>query len=124
MRGSWMLGSLFWKSALAFAYRCFGAVVTFAFGVSFARMMSIEEYGALVSLMTFGLIASTIGLVGQQLRVLREIPSLAARKDYTATGSIVAKRVRVACFGSIAATVISLFIFVVAAGRGGGLGRW
>ncbi|MBT1513070.1 oligosaccharide flippase family protein [Bradyrhizobium sp. SRL28] len=119
-----MFESLFWKSALTFVYRCSGAVVTFAFGVSFARMMSIEEYGALVSLMTFGLIASTIGLVGQQLRVLREIPVLAAQKDYTAIGSIVAQGVRLAGLGSIAATVIALFIFVVAYGRGGVFGRW
>ncbi|MBR1246039.1 oligosaccharide flippase family protein [Bradyrhizobium sp. AUGA SZCCT0169] len=119
-----MFGSLFWKSVLAFAYRCSGAVVTFAFGVCFARMMSIEEYGVLVSLMTFGFIASTIGLVGQQLLVLREVPSLATRKDYTAIGSIVAKRVRVACLGSIAATAIALLIFVAARGRGGVFGRW
>ncbi|MBR1269810.1 lipopolysaccharide biosynthesis protein [Bradyrhizobium sp. AUGA SZCCT0222] len=119
-----MFGSLFWKSVLAFAYRCSGAVVTFAFGVCFARMMSIEEYGVLVSLMTFGFIASTIGLVGQQLLVLREIPSLATRKDYTSIGSIVAKRVRVACLGSIAATAIALLIFVAAHGRGGVFGRW
>ena len=119
-----MLGSLFWKSVLAFVYRCAGAVVTFAFGVSFARMMSIEEYGALVSLMTFGLIAATIGSVGQQLRVLLEIPSLAAQKNYTAVGSIVAKRVRVTCLGSIAATVIALLVFVAAHGRGGIFGRW
>lgn len=119
-----MLGSLFGKSVLAFAYRCSGAVVTFAFGVCFARIMSIEEYGVLVSLMTFGLIASTVGLVGQQLLVLREIPSLAARKDYAAIGSIVSHRVRVTCWGSIAATVIGLLIFVVAHGRGGIFGRW
>ena len=119
-----MLGSLFGKSVLAFAYRCSGAVVTFAFGVCFARMMSIEEYGALMSLITFGLIASTIGLVGQQLLVVREIPSLAARKDYPAIGSIVSSRVRVTCAGSIAATVIALLIFVVAHGRGGIFGRW
>jgi O-antigen/teichoic acid export membrane protein len=87
-------------------------------------MMSIEEYGALVSLMTFGLIAATIGSVGQQLRVLLEIPSLAARKNYTAVGSIVAKRVRVTCLGSIAATVIALLVFVAAHGRGGIFGRW
>lgn len=119
-----MLGSLFGKSVLAFVYRCSGAVVTFAFGVCFARMMSIEEYGVLVSLMTFGLIASTIGLVGQQLLVLREIPSLAARKDYPAIGSIVSRRVRVTCVGSIAATMIAVLIFVVAHGRGGIFGRW
>src|SRR6202012_2387057 len=78
----WMVESLFWNSLLALVYRCSGAVVTFAFGISFARMMSIEEYGALVSLMTFGIVVATIGGVGQQLRVLLEIPSLAARKDY------------------------------------------
>src|SRR5687767_13173432 len=98
-----MSGSLFRKTVLTFLYRCSGAVVTFAFGVGFARMMSIEEYGALVSLMTFGLIASTIGLVGQPLRVLRDIPVLAAQKDYTKIGSIVVQRVRLACLGSIAA---------------------
>jgi O-antigen/teichoic acid export membrane protein len=119
-----MLGSLFGKSVLAFVYRCSGAVVTFAFGVCFARMMTIEEYGALVSLMTFGLITATIGLVGQQLIVLLEIPSLAVRKDYTAIGSIVAKRLRVVCWGSIAATVIALLVFVAAHGRDGIFGRW
>ncbi|WP_249147637.1 lipopolysaccharide biosynthesis protein [Bradyrhizobium sp. AUGA SZCCT0177] len=109
---------------MAFVYRCSGAVVTFAFGVCFARMMSIEEYGVLVSLMTFGLIASTIGLVGQQLRVLREIPSLAAEKNYPAIESLVGKRVHVACLGTIAATGIGLLIFVVAHGRGVVFGRW
>jgi O-antigen/teichoic acid export membrane protein len=119
-----MFVSLFWKSVLAFVYRCSGAVVTFAFGVCFARMMTIEEYGALVSLMTFGLITATIGLVGQQLSVLLEIPSLAVRKDYTAIGSIVAKQLRVVCLGSIAATVIALLVFVAAHGRDGIFGRW
>ncbi|KRR16791.1 hypothetical protein CQ14_14475 [Bradyrhizobium lablabi] len=119
-----MFGSLFGKSVLAFVYRCSGAVVTFAFGICFARMMSIEEYGALVSLMTFGLIASTIGLAGQQLRVLREVPVFAARKDYAAIGSIVAERVHVVCLGSISATMIALLIFVAADGRGGIFGRW
>lgn len=52
---------LFWNSVLAFVYRCSGALVTFVFGVGFARMMSIQEYGALVSLMTFGFVAATIG---------------------------------------------------------------
>lgn len=119
-----MFGSLFWKSVLTFAYRCSGALVTFAFGVSFARMMSIEEYGALVSLMTFGLIASTFGLVGQPLRVLREIPVLAAQKDYAAISSIVSRRASLACLGGIAATLIGLGMFVVAHGRGGVFGRW
>ncbi len=115
---------IFRQSWLALVYRCSGAVVTFLFGVSFARMMSIEEYGVLMSLMTFGFIAATVGLVGQQLHVLREIPSLAARKNYTAIGSIVAKRVRVICLGSIAATVTALLVFVAAHGRGGIFGRW
>lgn len=119
-----MFGSLFFKSVLTFVYRCSGAVVTFAFGISFARMMSIEEYGALVSLMTFALIASTFGLVGQPLRVLREIPVLAAQKDYAAISSIVVRRASLACLGSIAATVIGFFMFVVAHGRGRVFGYW
>jgi O-antigen/teichoic acid export membrane protein len=119
-----MFSTIFRQSWLALVYRCSGAVVTFLFSVSFARMMSIEEYGALMSLMTFALIASTVGVVGQQLPVLREIPSLAARKSYTAIGSIVANRVRVACFGSIAATVMALVVFVAANGRDGIFGRW
>ena len=119
-----MLGSLFGKSVLAFVYRCSGAVVTFAFGVCFARMMTIEEYGALVSLMTFGLIAATVGLVGQQLSALLEVPSLAARKDYPAISTMVAKRLRVACLGSIVATVVLLLVFVASHGRDGIFGRW
>ncbi len=115
---------IFRQSWLALVYRCSGAVVTFLFGVSFARMMSIEEYGVLMSLMTFTFIAATVGLVGQQLLVLREIPSLAARKNYTAISSIVAKRVRVTCLGSIAATVTALLVFVAAHGQGGIFGRW
>src|SRR5258708_18471198 len=77
-----------------------------------------------MSRMTFGFIAATVGLVGQQLHVLREIPSLAARKNYTAIGSIVAKRVPLLCLGSIAATVIALLVSVAAHGRGGRFGRW
>ncbi|MGX9428743.1 MULTISPECIES: lipopolysaccharide biosynthesis protein [Bradyrhizobium] len=115
---------IFRQSWLALVYRCSGAVVTFLFGVSFTRMMSIEEYGALMSLMTFGFMAATVGLIGQQLRVLREIPSLAARKHYTPIVSIVAKRVRVACLGSIAATVTALLVFIAAQGREGIFGRW
>jgi O-antigen/teichoic acid export membrane protein len=109
---------------LAFVYRCSGAVVTFAFGVGFARMMSIQEYGALVSLMTFGFVAATIGGGGQQLRVLLEIPSLAARKNYAAIGSIVSQRVRVTCLGSIAMTAIGLVLFAAAHGQEGIFGRW
>jgi O-antigen/teichoic acid export membrane protein len=119
-----MFSTIFRQSWLALVYRCSGAVVTFLFGVSFARMMSIEEYGALMSLMTFGLIAATAGLVGQQFLVLREIPSLAARKNYAAIGSIVARRVRVTYFGSITATVVALLVFVAAHGREGIFGRW
>ncbi len=115
---------IFQQSWLALVYRCSGAVVTFLFGVSFARMMSIEEYGVLMSLMTFGFIAATIGLVGQQLCVLREIPSLAARKNYPAIGAIVAERVRVTSLGAIAMTVAGLLVFVAAHGRGGIFGRW
>jgi O-antigen/teichoic acid export membrane protein len=119
-----MFSTVFRQSWLALVYRCSGAVVSFLFGVSFARMMSIEEYGALMSLMTFALVASTVGLVGQQLRVLREIPSLAARKNYLEIGSIVANRVRVACLGSIAVAMISLLLFVAAHGRDGIFGSW
>jgi O-antigen/teichoic acid export membrane protein len=119
-----IFSTIFRQSWLALVYRCSGAVVTFLFGVSFARMMSIEEYGVLVSLMTFGFIAATAGLVGQQFLVLREIPSLAARKNYAAIGSIVAKRVRVTYFGSITVTVIALLVFVAAHGREGIFGRW
>ncbi|MGX1102527.1 MULTISPECIES: oligosaccharide flippase family protein [Bradyrhizobium] len=119
-----MFSNVFRQSWLALAYRCSGAVVSFLFGVSFARMMNIEEYGALMSLMTFALVASTVGLVGQQFRVLREIPSIAARKDYPEIGSIVAKRLRVACLGSVAVTVIALLPFVAAHGRGGIFGSW
>jgi O-antigen/teichoic acid export membrane protein len=119
-----MVGSLLWNSVLALAYRCSGAAIMFVFGVSFARMMSIQEYGALVSLMTFGLVAATIGGVGQQLRVLLEIPSLAARKNYAAIGSIVSQRVRVTCLGGIAMTAIGLVLFIVAHGRDGIFGRW
>ncbi|WP_065752149.1 oligosaccharide flippase family protein [Bradyrhizobium paxllaeri] len=119
-----MFESLVWKSVLTFIYRCSGALISFAFGVSFARMMSIEEYGTLVSLMSFAMIASTFGLVGQPLRVLREIPILAAQKDYTAIGSIVVQRVRLACLGSTVATGIALCMFVVAHGREGVFGRW
>ena len=57
----------------------------------------------LVSLIPFRLIASTNALVGQQLRVLREIPVLADQQDYRAIGSIVAQGVRLAGLGSIAA---------------------
>src|SRR6266702_4543229 len=119
-----MFSTIFRQSWLALVYRSSGAVVSFLFGVSFARMMSIEEYGALMSLMTFALVASTVGLVGQQLRVLREIPSLAARKNYPEIGSIVANRVRVACLGSIAVAVIAFLGFVAAHGRDGIFGRW
>lgn len=119
-----MVGSLFWKSVLALIYRCAGAAVTFAFGVSFARMMSIQEYGALVSLMNFGFVAAMIGGGGQQLRVLLEIPSLAARKEYTAIDSIVSQRARVTFFGSIAMTAIGLILFVAAHGREGIFGSW
>ena len=119
-----MVGSLLWSSVLALAYRCSGAAITLVFGVIFARMMSIQEYGALVSLMTFGLVAAAIGGGGQQLRVLLEIPSFAARKDYAAIGSIVSRRVRVTCMGGIAMTAIGLVLFVVAHGRDGIFGRW
>jgi O-antigen/teichoic acid export membrane protein len=119
-----IFSNIFRQSWLALAYRCSGAVVSLLFGVSFARMMNIEEYGALMSLMTFALVASTIGLVGQQFRVLREIPSIAAQKSYPEIGGIVAKRVRVACLGSASVTVISLLLFVAAHGRDGIFGSW
>ncbi|WP_249137618.1 oligosaccharide flippase family protein [Bradyrhizobium canariense] len=119
-----ILTNIFRQSWLALVYRCSGAAVTFLFGVSFARIMSIEEYGALMSLMTFALIASACGLAGQQLCVLREVPSLAAQKRYPDIGSLVAKRVRVACLGSIAITLISLLLFVAAHGRSGIFGSW
>jgi O-antigen/teichoic acid export membrane protein len=119
-----IFSTIFRQSSMALIYRCSGAVVTFLFGVAFARMMSIEEYGVLMSLMTFGFVAATIGLVGQQLRVLREIPTLAARKDYAAIGSIVAKRVSVSCVGGSAVTLACVSIFIVANGHGGTFGRW
>ncbi|UGY17339.1 oligosaccharide flippase family protein [Bradyrhizobium septentrionale] len=119
-----MFSNVFRQSWLALIYRCSGAVVSLLFGVCFARMMNIEEYGALMSLMTFAVVASTVGLVGQQFRVLREIPSIAARKNYLEIGSIVAQRLRVACFGSVAVIVISLLLFVVARGRDGIFGSW
>ncbi|WP_246668321.1 oligosaccharide flippase family protein [Bradyrhizobium elkanii] len=119
-----VLSNILRQSWLAMVYRCSGAVVSFLFGVSFARMMTIEEYGALMSLMTFAVVASTVGLFGQQFRVLREIPSIAARKCFPEIGSIVAKQVRLACLGSIAVTLVSLLLFVVAHGRDGIFGRW
>ncbi|MGY4478405.1 lipopolysaccharide biosynthesis protein [Bradyrhizobium sp. USDA 3364] len=119
-----MFGKVLRQSSLALIYRCSGAAVSLLFGVSFARMMSIEEYGALMSLMTFAVVTSTVGLFGQQFRVLREIPSIAVRKCYPEISSIVAKQVRLACLGSIAVTLVCLLVFVVAHGRDGIFGRW
>jgi O-antigen/teichoic acid export membrane protein len=119
-----MLGSLFWKSVLAFTYRCSGAVVTFVFGVSFARMMSIEEYGVLMSLMSFGSIAATIGLGGQQIQLLRELPSLAAGRHYRAIATVASRRLLVTCLGGLAVTLAAALAFVIFHGQVRVFGRW
>lgn len=119
-----MLGSLFSKSILAFIYRCSGAVVTFVFGVSFARMMSIEEYGVLMSLMTFGSIAATIGLAGQQIQLLRELPSLAAGLHYRAITAVASRRLLVTCLGSLAVTLAAAVAFVIFHSQVRIFGRW
>jgi O-antigen/teichoic acid export membrane protein len=124
MRRSWMLGSLLQKSVLAFVYRCSGAVVTFVFGVSLARMMSIEEYGVLISLMSFGSIAATVGLVGQQFQLLRELPSLAAGPHYRAITTVASRRLLVTCLGSLAVTLAAALAFVIFHGQVRVFGHW
>jgi len=119
-----MLESVFSKSVLAFTFRCSGAVVTFVFGVSFARMMSIEEYGALMSLMSFGFIAATVGLGGQQMQLLRELPSLAAGHQHPAITRMASRRLLVACLGSLVVTLAVALAFVIFHGRPGVFGRW
>lgn len=123
-RGLLDVGPLFWQSVLALIYRFSGAVITFVFGVTFARIMSIEQYGALVSLMSFATVAAIIGGGGQQLRVLLEIPSHAAQRNYRAIRSIVAERVYVTCLGSMAMVLIASIVFISAHGRGEIFGRW
>ena len=119
-----MPGSLFWKFVLAFAYRCSGAVVTFVFGVSFARMMNIEEYGVLMSLMSFGSIAATIGLGGQQIQLLRELPSLVAGRHYRTITTVASRRLLVTCLGSLAVTLAAALAFVIFHGQVRVFGRW
>jgi O-antigen/teichoic acid export membrane protein len=115
---------IFWQSALAFVYRIAGAVVTFLFGVIFARLMSIEEYGVVMSLMSFGFIAATIGLVGQQIQLLREVPSLSARKEYGTINLLASRRLLITCIGSLTVMVIAGLAFVIGHGRLVVFGRW
>jgi len=117
-------GSLFWESVQAFVYRCSGAVVSFIFGVGFARMMSIEEYGVLMSLMTLAVIAATIGLGGQQNQLLRELPSLAAGAHYQAITTVASRRLLVTCLGSLAVTLIAALAFVILHGKVRIFGHW
>jgi O-antigen/teichoic acid export membrane protein len=120
----WNFSPIFWESTLAFFYRGAGAVVTLLFGVIFARLMDIEEYGVLMSLMSFGLIAATIGLVGQHTQLLREVPGLAARKDYQAISLLASRRLLVTCLGSLAVTLVAGLAFVIGHGRLVVFDRW
>jgi O-antigen/teichoic acid export membrane protein len=120
----WSFSPIFWQSALAFIYRGAGAVVTLLFGVTFARLMNIEEYGVLMSLMSLSLIAATIGLVGQQIQLLREVPSLSTRKDYQAINLLASRRLLVTCLGSLAVTLVVGLAFVIGHGRLAVFGRW
>jgi O-antigen/teichoic acid export membrane protein len=86
--------------------------------------MSIEEYGVVVSLMSFGLIAATIGLVGQQIQLLREVPSLASRKEYTTISLLASRRLPVTCVGSLTVMLVAGLAFVIAHGRLAAFGRW
>jgi O-antigen/teichoic acid export membrane protein len=86
--------------------------------------MNIEEYGVVMSLMSFGFIAATIGLVGQQIQLLREVSSLSPQKEYTTIKLLTSRRLLVACVGSLAVTAAAGLAFVIGHGRMAVFGRW
>ncbi|HUZ33177.1 MAG TPA: lipopolysaccharide biosynthesis protein [Xanthobacteraceae bacterium] len=112
-----ILRSIFGQSVLALFYRCAGAIVTFAFSVLFARIMSIDEYGVLVSLLPFCFIAGIIGLLGQQTQLLRDIPKLRAQQNYQTITEIASRRLLLTLCGSLAMTVLAGCLFVAGRGR-------
>jgi O-antigen/teichoic acid export membrane protein len=105
-----MFNSIFFKSTLAFTYRLIGAGITFAFGVFFARIMPIEEYGLLVSLMSVALIGSTVGVAGQQMQLLRDLPTLAHLNDYPAVAAAASKGLFVAFVGGALVTLGAMLV--------------
>ncbi len=119
-----MAGSIVWQSILAFIYRCAGAVVSFLFSVCFARMMSIEQYGVLSSLMGFSLIAAIASLVGQHYLVLRDISSLAARKHYAEISATASRALQITFIGGTAVTCAMAFLFVLGHGQMHVFDRW
>jgi O-antigen/teichoic acid export membrane protein len=119
-----VIGSIARQSTVALFYRCAGAAVTFAFGVTFARIMPIEEFGVLMSLMSFGLVAATIALIGQQTLLLREVPKLVVRKDYQSIAALASRGLVIVLFGSLLVSAIAAIVFVIGHHRWAVFAQW
>jgi O-antigen/teichoic acid export membrane protein len=120
-----MLRAVVGQSAWALLYRCAGAAVSLVFSVIFARIMNIDEYGVVVSLLSCCGIAATIGLFGQQTQLLRDIPKLLAQqRRREIITEITSRRLLVACCGSGMATALGIVLFVGGHDRIHMLSRW
>jgi O-antigen/teichoic acid export membrane protein len=119
-----LVGPIFGQWVLALMYRCIGAVVSFLFGVTFARTMAVEEYGVLMSSMTLAFIAGAVALIGQHTQLLREMPNLLAQANYAAIRDTASRRLKLTCVGSITVTVAAAVVFIVAHGRVAIFDRW
>jgi O-antigen/teichoic acid export membrane protein len=116
--------TIFGQSILALLYRSTGAIATFAFGVVFARIMPIDEYGVVTSLMAFCFIAAMIGSLGQQTQLLRDVPKLLAEQDYATISNIASRRLAFMCCGSVAVTAVAALIFLAGHEKFAIFGRW
>lgn len=123
-RADGMLRAVFGQSALAFSYRCAGAAVSLVFSIVFARIMSIDEYGVVVSLLSCCGIAAMIGLLGQQTQLLRDIPKLVAQQSGREITEITSRRLALMACGSLAATALGVFVFVAGHDRIRILSHW
>lgn len=91
------LGKLAGKS---FTLRIIAAGVTYAFVVALARMMSVQDFGIVGTLMSGALLFSIIGSAGQQMALLRFVPPLIESDSAPVPRSLISRAVRLAATGN------------------------
>ncbi len=103
----------------SFVLRIIAAGMTYVFVVALARMMTVEDFGVVGTLMSGALLFSVVGCVGQRMALLRFVPPLIEAPDAPIPLSFISRSIRLALSGN----VVMYACLVAAAFIGQDIGR-
>jgi len=106
--GSKKMKSVGKTAAFALAIKVFAAAVTYGFTVALARMMDVNDFGIVGTLLTAALFLSVCGAFGQRMALLRFVPPLIEQKDAIQIKSQISHSFSLAAKGNLAVYLIAL----------------